>query len=148
MLSNNSLSQEEEELSQKAIQHLRSTSRWVRFFGILGFIISFLSIFSFFGAVTGALDAIENGVSIIWPLLGLSIVAATIGISFYLSFTLFSYGSSTKNFTETTDYEQLGIAFKRQLIYWRWMGISVSILLGFYVVYFVFLILLSMNQGI
>ncbi|MFK7797751.1 MAG: hypothetical protein AB8E82_09865 [Aureispira sp.] len=141
------LLEEEEELSSRAIQQLRSTSRWVRFFGVLGFVVSLLSIISLINPVSALFDSSESGVSTIWILLELAFTLVSIGLSFYISFMLFSYGSTTKKFTETTDYNQLEIAFKRQLIYWRWTGISVSILLGLYVLYFAIFLIIGMNQG-
>lgn len=146
MLVNNPLSKEEEELSPKAIQDLRSTSRWVRILAVLGFVISLLSMISFFGTVPSVFDTTEHSISIIWPLLEFASMVVAIGLSFYLSYILFSYGLSTRKFTQTMDYEELGIAFRRQLIYWRWTGIYISILLGIYIFLFVAFLIMGIRQ--
>lgn len=145
MPSHDPLLEKEEELSSRAIQNLRSTSRWVRFFGVLGFIISFLSAIAL--VIPNLFYGSDYGGVTFWFLLELAFNLASIGLSFYLSFMLFNYGLNTKKFTETTDYSQLGIALKQQLIYWRWTGISLSVLLGLYVLYFAIFLIIGMNEG-
>lgn len=145
MLTTEQISQEET-FSARSLQHLRTTSRWVRFFGVLGFISSIFTLVGAFGAITGILTN-DTEISAVWSILAVAFFIGMVVMSFYLSFVLFDYGSKTKQFVVKADYEQLAQSFKRQLTYWKLVGILVTVTLGFYLLYFVFIIAVTANGG-
>lgn len=139
---------EEKTLSARALTHLRTTSRWVRFFGILGFISSIFTLIATFGGITGALSsASEEDGAALWLLIGCAVLVGMVIFSFYVSFVLFDYGSKTKQFVVNKDYESLAQSFKRQLTYWKLVGIMITIILAFYLLYFIFIIAITANAG-
>ncbi|MGH1339038.1 MAG: hypothetical protein ACRBFS_23175 [Aureispira sp.] len=141
MLTTDPFSQREE-LSPKAIKSLRTTSRWVRFFGVLSFISSLFSIIGISGAITTIIKESEDA-SVLYALLAIVLLLVIVAASLYISFVLFDYGATTSRFAKTTDYNHLGKAFKRQLTYWRWIGILVTVIFAFYLLSFVFTLALT-----
>lgn len=144
---------QEESLSPRALQNLRTTSRWVRFFGVLCFIYSAFSTIGLIGAIVGFFSYSEGGSGS--PLSPLVIVAllitvfliALVAISFYISFVLFDYGLQTSKFVKTDDYTLLAKAFARQLTYWKWIGVMLTITLVFYLLYFIFGVTLGSREA-
>lgn len=145
MFTSDPLSQKEA-LSPRAIQHLRTTSRWVRLFGVLGIISSIFSVIGIFGALSNLIDGGDD-LPIVYTLLGIVVLFVLVLASFYISYVLYDYGAKTSRFAKTEEYLHLGKAFQRQLTYWRWVGILITVILAFYLLYFIFAIALAINHS-
>ena len=141
MPSSNPLSSTET-LSPRAIQHLRTTSRWVRLFSVLGILSSIFSTIGVFGAIYSLIDSGDD-LPMIYTLLGIVVLFAIVLAGFYISYVLYDYGAKTSRFAKTEEYPHLGKAFQRQLTYWRWVGILITVVLAFYLLYFIFAIAVS-----
>ncbi len=137
-------------LSPRIINHLDTTSKWVRFVGILGLISSALSVISIVWNLAKPLSVYIQYASkeaFFWLFLGIIFYIAMTVFSFYVSYVLYDYGKQTSNFVKTKDYDNLAKSFERQLSYWRIAAVLVSLMLFVYLLMLAYNIIVSRNAA-
>lgn len=116
------------------IEILRQTKPWVSLLGVLGFVGSALMLLAGFGiALSGAAGGRSPfGDKSVIAGVGLGYIVLA-GVNVIPALSLFRYGSRIGRFLRDPSVDRLGTALSQQRSFWRFVGISTLLLLGFYV---------------
>ena len=126
-------------LDDTARYHLLETVRWTKFLAIIGFVITGLFLVaalfiviigkSILAMTTEYPGGLAAGMGIIY------IIAA--GIYFYPVYALFKFSACMKKGILNDDRQLINDAFRYQKLMYKYMGILMIIVLGFYLLAFV-----------
>ena len=125
------------ELTPKIIQDLKTTSGWLRYLGILGFIVSALAITGIFVTLFSLMGT--RGSGHYYPgqfFIGMFVMVLFLGMVIYLSVLLYQYGNGIRSFIDKGKNYDLEEAFEKQKIYWTVSGVLATLVIGFYVLMF------------
>ncbi|BDS11084.1 hypothetical protein [Aureispira anguillae] len=121
------------EITPKIIADLKVTSGWLRYLGIMGFVLAGLGIIITFITLFNLFSANGTGYrysGVYFGTLFMSLLFMSFAI--YMSVLIFQYGSSLKSFINTGKNYSLEEAFEKQKVYWTVAGIATTVIIGFY----------------
>jgi len=117
------------QITSRMMNDLNATAGWMRYLGVLGFIISFIvlistffTLFSAFGAKTSFRYPPEYFGGLISNLFSMSFFL-------YLSVLMIQCGNRIKKYRQTNKAFDLEDAFEKQKIYWMVAAISMTLLI-------------------
>lgn len=115
--------------------YLTTTAKWAKFLGVCGFVFTGLIVLAafFMGTIIAQADEFTDGIAavsggfftVIYLLLGL--------LYFFPSLYMFQYGNRLQGALLQKDEAMLTEAFKNQKSLYLFMGITMAIVIGFYI---------------
>jgi hypothetical protein len=130
-------------LNAESLNYLSETRKWTMFFAILGFIgIGFMVLGAFFMGIVSSVGGAFGGMQETWILGVISIVyLAMAGLYVFPVLYLMRFSTKIKSAVETSDQNNLAIAFQNLKSHFKYMGILTISIIGLYILaIFVFLI--------
>lgn len=131
-----------------AMEMLRQTKPWVRFMGVLLFVITGLivagALVMLFVGVVGAASSPRGGAAVMGASVGVALVYLLMGaLYFFPALFLNRYASHINTLLSTRREDALEAALAAQKTFWRYVGIVVLVVLGLYVLILVAAIVLG-----
>lgn len=123
------------QITPKMMTDLNAAAGWMRYLGILGFIICALVLISTFITLFSAFGASNSYRYNSSYFAGLIINLFSMSFFLYLSLLMVQYANRIKKYQQTRKAFDLEEAFEKQKIYWMVAGISMTLVL---VISFVF----------
>lgn len=117
------------QITPKMMSELNTTAGWMRYLGILGFILCLLGLLSTFFTLFSAFGASNSYRYNSGYFGGLIINLFSMSFFLYLSVLMVQYANRIKKYHQTRKAFDLEDAFEKQKIYWMVAGISMTILL-------------------
>jgi hypothetical protein len=120
------------QFSPKALSDLSSTTPWMKFLAILGFIVTGFMLLASLGifAMASQLGAAFAGIGIFYLLFS--------GLYGYLSLLLFQQASNIRSYLVVNDIFTMETYFAKQKTFWMIIGIMVLVSIIFTIVFLVF----------
>ena len=118
-------------LSPKTLDDIKSTTPWIKFLCVLGFI------YTGFMAM-GAIGLLVVSATFHMPAFLSLIYAAFAALGIYVLVNLYQYANKLREFTITQDMNTLEAAFEKQKNFWRTYGIIILVLIVLVLVVLVF----------
>jgi hypothetical protein len=125
-------------VSENALGYLRSTSPWVKFLAVVGFVVTafivLIGLFMF--AVGGLAPPNSKFPASLFPVLG--VIYLVLGLFFYLipSILLMRYGSAITRIPNSGQ-EAIDAALRNQKTFWKYVGIFMIIMIVAYVIFLI-----------
>jgi len=120
-------------ITETMFQHLYEASPWLRFIGIVGYIISgvivVVGILSAFGMAAASFLSDDLGMFPVW-ILALVYIPLGVLLFFPAHFT-YNFGKKLRNYRFSGSIEDLELAFKNNKSLWKFNGILYIIYLSF-----------------
>ena len=131
------LATSEQQVAPEVIRALGGTKGWVRFLGVLGFVMTAFIILAgiavLFGSNQGALSPFDHSL--------LSLVYFVMGaLYFYASFKLNQYASKIRVLIDQSSQANLADALEAQRGFWKYVGICTIVGIAFYLLLIFFVI--------
>ena len=134
------------QVDQATSGYLGETARWAKFFAILGFIFcGFIVLMGFFyttiiGMMSNRLGGVGVGATEVGIMGGVAIFFCLLIalLYFFPCLYLYNFASRMQVAIRAKDQEKLTTAFKNLKSYFRYIGILTIIVLGFYLLIFLF----------
>lgn len=113
--------------SELVVELLRQTRPWALLFSVLGFIVSGIIVCAAAFKAIGAIG--RAGPSEMGEAVGMLIISV---LYFYPSLHLFRFAGRIRELSETHRLADLEAALREQKSFWKFCGVTVSVLLAFY----------------
>ena len=126
------------ELSDDSIISLNETRKWANFLAILGFIFfGFMLLFGLFsGMIFSRFGPASHGLPFPGFVFGLIYIVFGL-IYFFPVLYLFNFANWTKKALNSSDANDLNLAFRNLKAHYRYIGILAIIFLGFYALFII-----------
>lgn len=117
------------QITPKMMEELNATAGWLRYLGILGFILCLLGLLSTFITLFSAFGVSQSYRYNSGYFGGQIINLCSMSFFLYLSVLMVQYANRIKKYHQSQKAFDLEDAFEKQRIYWMVAGISMTLLL-------------------